>query len=791
MAEPQGNSIAQAPPAQATPSQLPEGVTFGDPGQSQAPNNTPNNTQSSPIPEGVTFGEPGQEKGEQKDNNDVSHHGLLARAWDWVNSPIADKILPKDMKTADLIKAAAFEKLYGQAYIPGVNDFDTMAQVHESQGPVKNFIRTLVAGSAKDASNMAAGLTSPGQLALLATGAGEAGALGKAAVPVAKTVGALAGPVIAATGASQTYQAVKDAIKNGLTPENVQQGLSGAAAIAGGAAGAAKGLQGVGEAALNKLRPTTETVGNTEVPVRGATLTSKAAQRLVPAERLEALAKEQTGPAVAKGIGETAKEAAGTQAEVTPDQHDRLGIRGVADEVKQRSQNTFKKLDEVSGNMLSEAQQMAEDSSADYSSEGRKQYRQAMDLQDAIFDNYKGHSELQGMDLDKAKTDWRQQVALRDISKKLTSATESAETPNQDYQFKQGKQLAESVDSLVKNDKDVLQRAGFTEDHIDQLQKFGRIVREQASIPRFNNFTKGATRLLASGLGWHEGGFAGMLGANVAEGAIEHAGSWMFDKLLGKVLTTPAALDTLNTGLTSGIAPKQLTEQLKSKINESDPDWAGKMGETLSNLWHDESGELTIPQAVPKGPQTAYEYDPTGEKFGNMQHRITTTANGEKIGELAAQDTAPGVVTVRSNQIYNEAFKGKGYGKSHLMQLFKNASESGAKSVNSDISTTGAAQNVWNSLEKRFPDAVTKKVYADGKPQWTVNLKTLKDRLDFEGLDYTNLERRGQQRTAPLNATELESAIKSRKPFQNPFDQTQGAQETINRDKAMPAYPGR
>jgi hypothetical protein len=789
------NQPTQAQPAQAQPSPVPEGVTFGDPGQNpgqnQAPNSTPNNTQLQPnqVPEGVTFGDSGQ-GGQGQEKEDLAKHGILSRAYDWANSSLPDKVLPKDMKIADLVKAAAFTTVYHQHYIPGINDFDTKAKEHFGEGqPSKDAVNAFIAGAAKDIGAGASGMTSPLQLGLMATGAGEAGVLGKTAATVAKPLAAVAGTGLTAAGVSQTYQAVKDAIKNGFTPENVQQGLSGAALAAGGAAGAGKGLQGAEDVALAKLRPSTETVGNTEVPVRNTSLPAKFAQRLVPAETLEQMAREQTGPAVAKGIGETAKEAAGTEGEVNPDQHDRFGLRGVANEVKQRSQDTFKKLDEVSGNMLSEAQQMAQDSSGDYSTEGRKNYRQAMDLQDAIFNNYKGHSELQGMDLDQAKNDWRQQTALREINKKLSSATEASEGSG-DYQIKQGKQLGEAVDSLVKNDKDVLERANMSDDHIDQLQKFGKIVREQANVPRFNKFLQGAAKTLTLGAGWHEGGFAGALGASAAESAVESAGSWMANKLLGKVLTTPSALETLNNGLTKGINPTTLTESLKSDINKEDPTWAEKMGSTLSNLWHDESGELRLPQAPPKGPQTTYENDPTGG-LGNMQHAVRTTANGKLIGELAAQDTAPGVVTVRSNQVYDPEFRGKGYGKSHLMHLFKNASDQGAKAVNSDISTTGAAQNVWNSLEKRFPDAVTKKVYADGRPQWTVNLKALKDRLDFEGSDYTNTERRAQERKAPMSATELEDAMKNRKAIQTPFDTTAGAMQTINNDKAMPAFPGK
>src|SRR5271166_2927519 len=61
---------------------------------------------------------------------DMAKHGLVHRAWDWLNSPIGDNVLPEGMKTADVIKALAFEKMYGQAYIPGINDFDTKSEEH-------------------------------------------------------------------------------------------------------------------------------------------------------------------------------------------------------------------------------------------------------------------------------------------------------------------------------------------------------------------------------------------------------------------------------------------------------------------------------------------------------------------------------------------------------------------------------------------------------------------------------------------------------------------------------------
>lgn len=48
----------------------------------------------------------------------VGKHGLLARAWDWVNQPIFDNILPRDIKTSDIVKAAAFEKMFGKRTFP-------------------------------------------------------------------------------------------------------------------------------------------------------------------------------------------------------------------------------------------------------------------------------------------------------------------------------------------------------------------------------------------------------------------------------------------------------------------------------------------------------------------------------------------------------------------------------------------------------------------------------------------------------------------------------------------------
>lgn len=51
------------------------------------------------------------------------------------------------------------------------------------------------------------------------------------------------------------------------------------------------------------------------------------------------------------------------------------------------------------------------------------------------------------------------------------------------------------------------------------------------------------------------------------------------------------------------------------------------------------------------------------------------------------------------------------------------------------------------------------------------------------------LERRTTPRAAPMNALELEAAIKGRKPITTPFDETANSMQTIARDPNMPVHP--
>jgi uncharacterized protein (UPF0335 family) len=215
-------------------------------------------------------------------NDSVAQHGLLRRAWDFINSPIADlsvaghRLLPEGVKTSDIIKAAAFERMYGEAYIPGFNDFDTKAEAHLGPAPAKvttqdghpyvappeshafkNAVRTFIAGVGKDTSDMAAGFTSPVGIATTLAGIGPEAKAGSALAKAAPVAKALSGTAFGLKGAHDVYTAGTE-----NTPEAWQQRLQGVAQIAGGAAVAAEPVADAASTVSNKLEAPANTVKN-------------------------------------------------------------------------------------------------------------------------------------------------------------------------------------------------------------------------------------------------------------------------------------------------------------------------------------------------------------------------------------------------------------------------------------------------------------------------------------------------------------------------------------------------
>src|SRR5690348_13239673 len=112
--------------------------------------------------------------------------GFLGKIWDAVNAPIADFVMPKGIKTHDIVRAAAFQKMFGESYIPGVNDFETKASEHLGENPTKHAVRTFLSGSAQDVSDLAASQTS--MLGIGTLGAGAATKIPGAVGTVAKAL---------------------------------------------------------------------------------------------------------------------------------------------------------------------------------------------------------------------------------------------------------------------------------------------------------------------------------------------------------------------------------------------------------------------------------------------------------------------------------------------------------------------------------------------------------------------------------------------------------------------------
>ena len=90
----------------------------------------------------------------------------------------------------------------------------------------------------------------------------------------------------------------------------------------------------------------------------------------------------------------------------------------------------------------------------------------------------------------------------------------------------------------------------------------------------------------------------------------------------------------------------------------------------------------------------------------------------------------------------------------------------------------GGAKKEFDELMDRAQGKAAAEVKAQAQPA------SLLDQV-AKPEEYTGEERRAGARPT-MSATELEDAIKNRRPINNPFDQTEGARATMNRDPNMP-----
>jgi hypothetical protein len=579
-------------------------------------------------------------------NGDVAQHGLLRRAWDFVNSPIADlslaghRILPEGVKTSDIIKAAAFEKMYGEAYIPGFNDFDTKAEAHLGPAPAKittqdghpyvatpeshafkNAVRTFIAGVGKDSSDMAAGFTSPLSLGTLSLGAVSKapGAVGTAA----KALNPLVGTAFGLQGAGQTLHGLYKTATEGATPENVQETLSGAGQAL---LGAHADLDAVGarvENIRNRVTPVNKTIAGQDVPVRPetkglATLVTKGVD-----PDIQETAARNTASAVQKGVGNIIGETTGSNADTNVSNQDRLGIRAHAKDVRAQAVEPMQELDRLSNNAYSDAQKMVKDSKKDFSTEGRGKFRTGLALQDEIMEAHRDDMAAKGYDVDEMKSNYRKAGALDKIASKLDIATGPREGGGYDLD---GVKLAKQIDNIRKmpDQENLFTQAGLGETHVDALAQLADTLREQQEKPQFGTTTKLAAKAVGVMFASHSLGtlgitslFEGLTGEKLAE----NLGSKALTKLFGEAMTSEPVAREMTTALKGGAAGLS--------------NW-NKFKQTAADLWRNERGEAGLPGTVgtenPNSPASEAGNVPTFfSKAEQVANQKVSTGSGDSM----------------------------------------------------------------------------------------------------------------------------------------------------------------
>lgn len=641
---------AQPQPAQSQPQPSGSGNVFEQMDQADKQQNPPDSTVS--AAQGKSANDNSEAARELARKQAAGHHGILARAWDWVNQPIFDNVLPEGVKTADIIKGAAFEKMYNEAYIPGVNDFNTKAATHfepaeklqaglgpkEKDGVIKKNIRkflvdhasdidatanagnTFAAGATRDAVDMGAGFTSP--LSLGTLGLGKAGRVGKVLAPLVGTAFGLQGMGQVGEGAKDLMRTTTwENLKHGyLDPDAVQKVLGGAgqAALAGTAA--VHGAGDVVDFAKGKATPEIKTIGGQEVPVRAENATAQMVQKAVPDEVNQSAAR-QTGEAVKQGIGNVVKEATGSEADTNVSQTDRLGIRAHSEDLKTKATTAMDKLNELSDGMYNEARDMVDKNKTSPLPEGQDKATAGRQLMHDIEEQYRPDMEREGHNVDEMRGNYRKAIAMEKIAKKLEVATEAASGAPGEFDVN-GKKLVKAIDDIRKvagdesdpsHSKNWFHRAGIGEDHINALAELADTLRDQQETPKFGTLAKLGAKAIAIAAAGHGVGLGGALEAITGESLAEHIGSKAMGKLFGEALTDVDTAKQLNKALKGGPAAMSKWDKFKNEA---------------TRLWQEEHGEMEIPgtgkmgqigKDVPVNAEPRQDMNPVRRENGDLE----------------------------------------------------------------------------------------------------------------------------------------------------------------------------
>jgi hypothetical protein len=372
-------------------------------------------------------------------------------------------------------------------------------------------------------------------------------------------------------GASQVDAAMTN-YQNKPSRENLIHVITTAASILipEGIKAGANILAPVEEAATEAFRarvtPTIkETPRGAQIPVRSDTAAGRIMAAGAPDKAAE-FAQTRTAPAVQQALGGTVGEAIGSEGTTNVTAEDRFGVKGhAANVIKEQAVPAFKRLDELSDNKFTDAQNKV---ASGWATRDMEKVNEGQKAKSAIIDQYRDQLNSEGLDPDTAEAAYGRGKAAERMAKRLDVATGPSDVEGAPFEVN-GKRLAKVVDDGIKNG--AWKRMGLTDEHITELQSLAKTMAEQGEAPKVSFITKNLGRLAVAAVGLHSGMFPAVE-ALTGMSAAEHISSKIAGKVMQDAMLDFDSTRALNDSIKSGDA-RPVVDALSK-----DPSWASRMG---------------------------------------------------------------------------------------------------------------------------------------------------------------------------------------------------------------------
>jgi len=386
---------------------------------------------------------------------------------------------------------------------------------------------------------------------------------------------------------------------------------------------------------------------------------SRALSDAVKPDAVKAAEDAATAQGVQQGITNVVKDTAGSTADIKPTAADPYGARQVAAEQIGRYKSAANQLDELSGNKFSEAQQAVEDSSNDFTTQGRQAARQAEQNLNDVVEQYRPELEQSGVDVDGMKDTYKAGIANNKIANFLSSTVQEVGKGSDELtaSVKPGPQLKEKILDLAQNNKDLLGKAGWTSDHINQAVQFARKMDTPAATKTTDLVTQllqhklglgaGAGALTGGISGYKENGLTGAV-EGAAKGAVVGAiAGKVVPAVLWKIVSNPLAVRYMNSGLATGASAQTVAPYVADEIS-SDTGFMSRLKQVYQNSrFSGENGEINLsPQGLTKRnvampldeDNLKNIVDPKGSYYKAVKGQLGATTN-PGVAEELTQDT--------------------------------------------------------------------------------------------------------------------------------------------------------